>query len=78
MKRLAIREVCRIAAPRLVLELTKNVRIGLRAESGLALRDGRAMAGRNYKLLPVHAIFFSFRECLRHKELIFYLPGRYD
>ena len=48
-----MRAVCKIAAPRLVLELTKKVRIGLRAESGLELRDGRAMAERDYKRLSL-------------------------
>jgi hypothetical protein len=48
-----MRAFCKIAAPQLVLEVTKNVRIGLRAESGLALREGRAMAGLDYKLLPL-------------------------
>lgn len=49
MNRLAIRSVCKMAAPRLVLVLTKNVRIGLRADSESELREGLAMAGRNYK-----------------------------
>ena len=89
MKRLAIRAVCKIAAPRLVLELTKNVRIGLRAESGLELRDGRAMAGRDYKRLPLLfcrsaplLLLFCRSAPLRDgpaaQGIYFFASGRYD
>src|SRR5579871_6443979 len=45
--------VCKTAAPRLILEVTKNVRIGLRGGIGLELRKNCAMQGGGYKRLPL-------------------------
>ena len=43
MNSMAMRSVCNTATPRLVLEVTKKVRIGLRAESELEFREGLAI-----------------------------------
>jgi hypothetical protein len=45
MNRFAMRSVCKRARPPFVLEVKKNVRIGLRADSKLAFLEGLAIAG---------------------------------
>jgi hypothetical protein len=43
MNTVAMRSVCNTATPRLVLEVTKKVRTGLRTESGIEFREGLAI-----------------------------------